>query len=456
MAPTDRGELSEREREILRLVATGASNKEIAQQLFISSNTVKVHLRNIFNKIGTASRTEAAMYAVRIGLVEARPGQSFFEGAAQVGIQPEDIAISETLQEATPLPAEAPKIEASRRWIYGLLVIFLLSIIGIGVWLGRGSATTAPATTTPTIPQATATSIPRWQEQTAMPTARSKLAVAAFENQVYAIGGETTAGVTGIVERFDPASNTWISLADKPTAVSEINAAVIGGDIYVPGGRLSSGQPSNVLEVYNPRIDHWEQRAWLPVAVSGYALAAYEGRLYLFGGWDGQSYLNTVFEYDPTMDRWQARTPMPTRRAYCGAAIASGLIYVIGGFDGNEALTTSEAYLPVLDDSGEDPWKSAPSLPEGRYNLGVAGVADLIYIIGGRGAENKPMPLLEFSPSIGKWQAVSNPIPEIWESLGIVPIGPYFYLLGGLINNNPTNVNLAYQAIYTIVIPILP
>jgi DNA-binding NarL/FixJ family response regulator len=60
-------DLSERERDILKLVATGVSNKEIAQRLFISSNTVKVHLWNILTKIGANSRTEAAMYAVRIG-----------------------------------------------------------------------------------------------------------------------------------------------------------------------------------------------------------------------------------------------------------------------------------------------------------------------------------------------------------------------------------------------------
>ncbi|HNX46654.1 MAG TPA: response regulator transcription factor, partial [Anaerolineaceae bacterium] len=51
--------LSEREIEILKLVGQGKSNKEIAENLFISVNTVKVHLTSVFRKTGVTSRTEA-------------------------------------------------------------------------------------------------------------------------------------------------------------------------------------------------------------------------------------------------------------------------------------------------------------------------------------------------------------------------------------------------------------
>jgi DNA-binding NarL/FixJ family response regulator len=63
--------LTDREVEVLRLVARGMSNKEIATQLVIAENTVKNHVRNILEKLRLRSRTEAAMYAVREKLIEA-------------------------------------------------------------------------------------------------------------------------------------------------------------------------------------------------------------------------------------------------------------------------------------------------------------------------------------------------------------------------------------------------
>ncbi|MBK6325772.1 MAG: response regulator transcription factor [Chloroflexi bacterium] len=61
--------LSEREQEILALVATGASNKEIASELFIAEGTVKNHVTNILGKLGVRDRTQAALKAREIGLI---------------------------------------------------------------------------------------------------------------------------------------------------------------------------------------------------------------------------------------------------------------------------------------------------------------------------------------------------------------------------------------------------
>lgn len=70
-APESPETLTERETEVLRLVAQGQSNKEVARTLSIGEKTVKTHVSNVLGKLGVQSRTQAALYAVRIGLVSA-------------------------------------------------------------------------------------------------------------------------------------------------------------------------------------------------------------------------------------------------------------------------------------------------------------------------------------------------------------------------------------------------
>jgi two-component system NarL family response regulator len=69
LAPASVDELSERELDVLRLVAQGLSNKEIADALSLSEHTVKTHLANILEKLHLRSRAHAAAYAVQAGLV---------------------------------------------------------------------------------------------------------------------------------------------------------------------------------------------------------------------------------------------------------------------------------------------------------------------------------------------------------------------------------------------------
>lgn len=62
--------LSEREMDVLRRAALGESNKVIADNLHLSSRTVQVHLSSIFSKFGVASRTEAVLHALKLGIIE--------------------------------------------------------------------------------------------------------------------------------------------------------------------------------------------------------------------------------------------------------------------------------------------------------------------------------------------------------------------------------------------------
>jgi DNA-binding NarL/FixJ family response regulator len=69
--PHDGVALTDRELEVLRLIARGMTNKDIAAELVIAQNTVRNHVRNILEKLQVRSRVEAAMYAVREKLVDA-------------------------------------------------------------------------------------------------------------------------------------------------------------------------------------------------------------------------------------------------------------------------------------------------------------------------------------------------------------------------------------------------
>jgi DNA-binding NarL/FixJ family response regulator len=68
-APDNPEKLTSRETEVLRSLAEGKANKEIAAELHISETTVKTHVSNILMKLGVSSRTQAAIYATKIGLV---------------------------------------------------------------------------------------------------------------------------------------------------------------------------------------------------------------------------------------------------------------------------------------------------------------------------------------------------------------------------------------------------
>ena len=411
-------ELTDREREILELVATGASNRQIAGQLHISSNTVKVHLRNIFEKLGVSSRTEAALYAIQQGWVE--------------GV------------ESTFVTPARPWWQ--RGWVVGggVLVLMMVALL-IGLLVNRGGP---PPENLVDLEQLERE---RWQALAPMPTARKGLAVAAYDGKIYAIAGETADGVTDVVERYDPATDSWETLPPKPTAVTDVHAVVIGGEIFVPGGNEADGNVSDVLEIFDPSLGTWIARALLPEPLTRYAIVAYEGRMILFGGWNGEELIDKVYEYDPLDDTWEIIATIKEPRGDARAVVSGNQIYLLGGHDNNHVLKNLDLYVASAEVNGESRWTSLEPLPMEKTSFQVTEIADVIYVIGGDEEEGF---IQQYLTRSNEWR--------VSDELGILPISrqgiqaldDYIYIIGGEREGAYLSSTYRYRAIYTIFLPV--
>jgi DNA-binding CsgD family transcriptional regulator len=415
-------ELSERELEILGVVATGATNREVAYDLDISPNTVKVHLRNIYAKLGVESRTEATMVAVQKGLI----------------VIP-DVSVPEETEAAEEPPP--PPLPLWRR--AALVGAALLSLVGsVIAWPRAAQSETAVGGPLPPFldpesgPAAAIDEAPNWSERAQMPTRRAGLALAAVERRVYAIGGVSPEGVSDAVEVYLPDEDQWQRATDKPTPTAYVSAGVVDGKIYVPGGCIEDGAATTNVEVYDPAADRWTEVAPLPTPLCAYALAVHEGRIYLFGGTDGENVLATTLSYDPERDRWEERAAMTAPRTVAAAATLGEEIYVVGGYRQGRELPACATYAPATDQ-----WTPCAPLTVGRNGLGLIALSDQLYAIGGGaflGFNER------YDPRNDHWIAVDTPLTGVWQSPGVAMVDLTVYAVGGW-SDSYVGLNLAFE-----------
>lgn len=410
--PVTDNPLSKREQEILILVAHGLTNQEIAKELVISPNTVKVHLRNVFEKLEAASRTDAIVKAAQAGWIQV-PGLE--EGGSEAS-------------PSTPEPGPAPLPRWQRVYFFVAALIVALALLGPGLMtrlqpVGATSYLTDAGLRRLGIPPRA--SAGRWEELAALPTPRSRLGLAHNGDLLYAVGGETAEGVTGVLEVYDPQTNRWLTATSKPTAVANVQAAVVDGRIYVPGGTLADGSTTDLLEVYDVATDTWQDGAAMPQPLAGYALAELEGSLYLFGGWNGSEYVDDVLVYDPAQDRWQSRGRLPNRLGFAAAAPVGDRIMVAGGISGERELSQCALYDPEA-----DRWDRCAELIAGRGGLSLVADGSSVYAIGGGWVV--PVDFNERYDSLtDTWSSISSPITGQWRNLGATALGPVVYAVGG-------------------------
>lgn len=444
-------ELSERELEILRLVATGATNQQIALALTISVNTVKAHLRNIFAKLGVESRTEATLYAIQNGLIEvARPtDETLVADREQAANASQQIVFPSHFPYWPLFPLQR-----------AVLLIVSFFVLALALWPGTKASPSSPGGRLLDVPKASEADVDpdrtlRWQTKAQMPVPRARFAQAQVDGIIYVIGGLTAQGWSAEVHAYDPELDRWSRRRSKPTPVSNVGAAVVDGLIYVPGGLDEKNTVRDILEVYNPSSDTWTMATHLPVPLCAYAIAAIEDGFYLFGGWDGQRYLDAVYRYQVSTATWHREAPLKVARGFAAAATIGGRIYLVGGLDDTTEYNLCESYDPALYAAGQDPWQALAPMSQGRAGHAAVASEGYLYVVGG-GWDSYLSYNERYDVAHDVWSTFESPLLGEWRTLGLSAIstqsGTFLYAIGGW-SGRYLSVVQAYAASYRVYVP---
>lgn len=421
--------LSSRETEILALIAEGKSNKEIAGELFISVNTVKVHVSKVFQKIGVSSRTEATLYAIEKGIVVA-PGATNAEKLETLEQQ--------NFVETQPVHKQKPLLGI----VTGLLGV--LALLVIGQLLGF--------ITLFKIPKSPATSVisnQRVEQLKDLTASRLGSASVFFEKSLYVFSGERSGNLSGASEKFDLSQQKWEAIADKPTPVRGASAVILRGNIFIPGGTTENGSVTDVFESYNPDLDAWIKKKPLPIGLSDYAITVYEGQIFILGGWDGERYLDSAYRYDPSVNEWFEEIPMKYSRAGASAGVLSGDICVTGGTDANGMVKTMECFDPNRTDKNKSWQTTIKKFPFEAENSLFATTLNNLFAVTANG-------IWQYSLDTNSWVNLSFkeelPIPK--EANTTISSDGYLYLFGGSSEDSVLQKRLLrIKLIYTLSIP---
>lgn len=467
--------LSERELDVLEQVMQGAANKEIAQILSISPNTVKVHLRNIYTKLGVSSRTEASMAALEQGLIDSADifdtpltenGQASAEDEEDKegpDEADENTAVAESpLPAVTPTPTLANEIDTfpevprrNWRWVILSIVAVVLTLGGV-FYAGILNAPTDDEnglTNTTTSPPFSPIEIePSWLRSLPMPEPRAGMASITSGVDVYQIGGRVDGEIVDTVTVYNTNTTNWRTAADKPTAVTDATAAE-ALQIYVPGGLTAAGEPTDIVEAYSPATDSWRVVQSLPKPVASGLALSNGSAIYLFGGWDGQNYLADAYVYDPATNAWSQLADMQHARAGAAGGVINGQLYVVGGFDGEQNLDVCEYYDPET-----DLWAECKPLGQPRRDAGAAVVLNKLYILGGQSEGDIYGEL--YNPADEIWQIIN--IPELsdenmvgWQNPAVTNVEARIFIQGGTLSDSTASDTVLIYAppVYQTFIP---
>ncbi|XP_007538004.1 kelch-like protein 4 [Erinaceus europaeus] len=212
-----------------------------------------------------------------------------------------------------------------------------------------------------------------WTVMPPMSTHRHGLGVATLGGPMYAVGGHDGWSYLNTVERWDPEGRQWNYVASMTTPRSAVGVVALNNKIYAIGGRDGSSCLKS-MEYFDPHTNKWNLCAPMSKRRGGVGVATYNGLLYVVGGHDAPApnhcsrLSDCVERYDPKTDSWSTVAPLNVPRDAVAVCSLGDKLYVVGGYDGHTYLNTVESY-----DTQKDEWKK-----EVPVNIGRAGACVVV------------------------------------------------------------------------------
>jgi N-acetylneuraminic acid mutarotase len=292
-----------------------------------------------------------------------------------------------------------------------------------------------------TISLATATMAQQWNVKTPMPTTRAGIGATSVNNIIYVIGGSDGLNVVGIVEAYDPSTNTWQTKAPMPTPRVELGVATVNGKIYAIGG--TNGIALNTVEEYDPSTNTWSSKANMPTSRSNVSVAVYNGKIYAIGGWPYG--ISAVEEYDPLSDTWTSKTPLSQGRINTnGSTTLNNKVYFSGGKTNSTVFSIHEAYDPITNN-----WITKANLPNTLWSGASVTLNNKIHFLGGTNSLGQYLPNFSthyvYDENNNSW-STALPLLNNRSNHAAVVVNNKIYVIGGNDNiGSITNLNEEYS-----------
>jgi N-acetylneuraminic acid mutarotase len=264
-----------------------------------------------------------------------------------------------------------------------------------------------------------------------MPTGRLGASSSVVDGQIYVIGGLGAPGASGVVEVYDPQTDSWTIKSPMPTARGLLTTSVVDGKIYAIGGNIGPGAWGTTLatvEMYDPDTDTWTVKASLPDARDSLASAVIDGKIYAIGGsqitgFERLDAFWTVDLYDPGTNTWTEATPLNRTRDTVSAEVVDGMIYAFGG-----AAPYQEGYDPTT-----DTWMKLAGMPSPLYSATTAATNGTIYVFGGidEWAGGSSSTVFAYDLATDTW-VTEAPMPYDAAAIDASVIDGTIYLVGGM------------------------